>query len=60
MTDDVKSPGRATTVQDQGRPAATIGEGIPQSGSMDQYSGRTRQVPCGNHRQGSPGPRYGT
>ncbi len=37
MAFDIKNPGLATTVQDQGR-VGYYNVGIPQSGSMDQYS----------------------
>ncbi|MET3812332.1 biotin-dependent carboxyltransferase family protein [Arthrobacter sp. UYEF3] len=47
MAFDIKSPGLATTVQDQGR-TGHYNVGIPQSGSMDQYSAELGNVLVGN------------
>ena len=44
---DIKNPGLATTVQDQGR-TGHYNVGIPQSGSMDQYSAELGNVLVGN------------
>ncbi|KRE79333.1 biotin-dependent carboxyltransferase family protein [Arthrobacter sp. Soil763] len=47
MAFDIKSPGLATTVQDQGR-TGHYNVGIPQSGSMDQYSAELGNALVGN------------
>ncbi|MEC5191496.1 MULTISPECIES: biotin-dependent carboxyltransferase family protein [unclassified Arthrobacter] len=47
MAFDIKSPGLATTVQDQGR-TGHYNVGIPQSGSMDQYSAELGNFLVGN------------
>ncbi|HSO92248.1 MAG TPA: biotin-dependent carboxyltransferase family protein [Arthrobacter sp.] len=47
MAFDIKNPGLATTVQDQGR-TGHYNVGIPQSGSMDQYSAELGNVLVGN------------
>jgi biotin-dependent carboxylase-like uncharacterized protein len=47
MAFDIKSPGLATTVQDQGR-TGHYNVGIPQSGSMDQYSADLGNALVGN------------
>jgi biotin-dependent carboxylase-like uncharacterized protein len=47
MAFEVKSPGLSTTVQDQGR-KGHYNVGIPQSGSMDQYSAELGNVLVGN------------
>jgi biotin-dependent carboxylase-like uncharacterized protein len=47
MAFDIKNPGLATTVQDQGR-AGHYNVGIPQSGSMDQYSAELGNALVGN------------
>lgn len=47
MAFEIKSPGLSTTVQDQGR-TGHYNVGIPQSGSMDQYSPELGNVLVGN------------
>ncbi|GAA3275601.1 biotin-dependent carboxyltransferase family protein [Paenarthrobacter aurescens] len=47
MAFDIKNPGLATTVQDQGR-TGYYNVGIPQSGSMDQYSAELGNALVGN------------
>lgn len=47
MAFDIKIPGLATTVQDQGR-TGHYNVGIPQSGSMDQYSAELGNALVGN------------
>ncbi|SDL25333.1 biotin-dependent carboxyltransferase family protein [Arthrobacter sp. ok362] len=47
MAFDIKNPGLATTVQDQGR-TGHYNVGIPQSGSMDQYSAELGNALVGN------------
>lgn len=47
MAFEIKSPGLATTVQDRGR-KGHYNVGIPQSGSMDQYSGELGNALVGN------------
>lgn len=47
MAFEIKSPGLATTVQDQGR-KGHYNVGIPQSGSMDQYSAELGNALVGN------------
>ncbi|AOT02568.1 biotin-dependent carboxyltransferase family protein [Arthrobacter sp. U41] len=47
MAFDLKNPGLATTVQDQGR-TGHYNVGIPQSGSMDQYSAELGNALVGN------------
>lgn len=47
MAFEIKSPGLATTVQDQGR-HGHYNVGIPQSGSMDQYSAELGNALVGN------------
>jgi biotin-dependent carboxylase-like uncharacterized protein len=47
MAFDIKNPGLATTVQDQGR-VGYYNVGIPQSGSMDQYSAELGNALVGN------------
>lgn len=47
MAFDIKTPGLATTVQDQGR-TGHYNVGIPQSGSMDQYSAELGNALVGN------------
>lgn len=47
MAFEIKSPGLATTVQDQGR-NGHYNVGIPQSGSMDQYSAELGNALVGN------------
>jgi biotin-dependent carboxylase-like uncharacterized protein len=47
MAFEIKSPGLATTVQDQGR-RGHYNVGIPQSGSMDQYSAELGNALVGN------------
>jgi biotin-dependent carboxylase-like uncharacterized protein len=47
MAFDIKSPGLATTVQDQGR-TGHYNVGIPQSGSLDQYSAELGNALVGN------------
>ena len=47
MAFDIKNPGLATTVQDQGR-TGHYNVGIPQSGSLDQYSAELGNVLVGN------------
>jgi biotin-dependent carboxylase-like uncharacterized protein len=47
MAFDIKTPGLATTVQDQGR-SGHYNVGIPQSGSMDQYSADLGNALVGN------------
>jgi biotin-dependent carboxylase-like uncharacterized protein len=47
MAFEIKSPGLATTVQDQGR-SGHYNVGIPQSGSMDQYSADLGNALVGN------------
>ncbi len=47
MAFDIKKPGLATTVQDQGR-TGHYNVGIPQSGSMDQYSAELSNALVGN------------
>lgn len=44
---EIKSPGLATTVQDRGR-TGHYNVGIPQSGSMDQYSAELGNALVGN------------
>ncbi|WP_284974237.1 biotin-dependent carboxyltransferase family protein [Arthrobacter sp. efr-133-TYG-104] len=47
MAFEIKNPGLATTVQDQGR-TGYYNVGIPQSGSMDQYSAELGNALVGN------------
>jgi biotin-dependent carboxylase-like uncharacterized protein len=47
MAFEIKSPGLSTTVQDQGR-SGHYNVGIPQSGSMDQYSAELGNALVGN------------
>ncbi|MCO4273271.1 biotin-dependent carboxyltransferase family protein [Pseudarthrobacter sp. HLT3-5] len=47
MAFEIKNPGLATTVQDQGR-SGHYNVGIPQSGSMDQYSAELGNALVGN------------
>ncbi|MBO1266670.1 biotin-dependent carboxyltransferase family protein [Arthrobacter cavernae] len=47
MSFEIKNPGLATTVQDQGR-TGHYNVGIPQSGSMDQYSAELGNALVGN------------
>jgi biotin-dependent carboxylase-like uncharacterized protein len=47
MAFEIKSPGLATTVQDRGR-TGHYNVGIPQSGSMDQYSAELGNALVGN------------
>jgi biotin-dependent carboxylase-like uncharacterized protein len=47
MAFDIKNPGLATTVQDQGR-VGYYNVGIPQSGSMDQFSAELGNALVGN------------
>ncbi|MCB5290985.1 biotin-dependent carboxyltransferase family protein [Arthrobacter sp. SO3] len=47
MAFDIKNPGLATTVQDQGR-TGHYNVGIPQSGSMDQYAAELGNALVGN------------
>ncbi len=47
MAFDIKSPGLATTVQDRGR-TGHYNVGIPQSGSLDQYSAELGNALVGN------------
>lgn len=47
MAFDIKNPGLATTVQDQGR-TGHYNVGIPQSGSLDQYSAELGNALVGN------------
>ncbi|MCH6472400.1 biotin-dependent carboxyltransferase family protein [Sinomonas terrae] len=47
MAFEVKSPGLSTTVQDRGRPGY-YNVGIPQGGSMDQYSAEMANALVGN------------
>ncbi|SEI77977.1 biotin-dependent carboxylase uncharacterized domain-containing protein [Arthrobacter sp. yr096] len=47
MAFEIKNPGLATTVQDQGR-VGYYNVGIPQSGSMDQYSAELGNALVGN------------
>ncbi len=47
MAFDITSPGLATTVQDQGR-TGHYNVGIPQSGSLDQYSAELGNALVGN------------
>lgn len=47
MAFEIKNPGLATTVQDQGR-TGHYNVGIPQSGSMDQYSAELGNALVGN------------
>lgn len=47
MAFEIKTPGLATTVQDQGR-TGHYNVGIPQSGSMDQYSADLGNALVGN------------
>ncbi|SDO91855.1 biotin-dependent carboxylase uncharacterized domain-containing protein [Arthrobacter sp. ok909] len=47
MAFDIKTPGLATTVQDQGR-TGHYNVGIPQSGSLDQYSAELGNALVGN------------
>jgi allophanate hydrolase len=47
MACEVKSPGLSTTIQDQGRPGY-YNVGIPEGGSMDQYSAAMANALVGN------------
>ena len=47
MAFEIGNPGLATTVQDQGR-TGHYNVGIPQSGSMDQYSAELGNALVGN------------